>query len=227
MSCRSPPPARRPCTWPSSGAVQARQSAARGPGHLVASAVEHSRVLNAADWLARVTRARVSITGVDSLGPGRPRRVQCRDAAEPHPARLPAVRQSRGRHAAAGGGGGGRVPRYRTFPSSSMPAATAGRMPVPRGLVAAGRQRAQMGRPGRRRRAGGPPGVRWREPFPADDRENRRVPGFPNVPAVLAAAASLTAMGQERGRRRRRAARPDRPDPGGRPGTRSGLGRAR
>jgi cysteine desulfurase len=37
-------------------------------------------------------------------------------------------------------------------------------------------------------------GVRWREPGPADDREGRRVPGFPNVPAVLAAAAALTAM---------------------------------
>jgi cysteine desulfurase len=36
-------------------------------------------------------------------------------------------------------------------------------------------------------------GVRWREPLPADDREGRRVPGFPNVPAILAAAAALTA----------------------------------
>ena len=34
------------------GAVQARQSAARGPGHVVTSAVEHSAVLSAADWLA-------------------------------------------------------------------------------------------------------------------------------------------------------------------------------
>ncbi len=50
------------------GAVQARQSATRGPGHLVASAVEHSAVLNAADWLARVTGTTVTITGVDSLG---------------------------------------------------------------------------------------------------------------------------------------------------------------
>jgi cysteine desulfurase len=41
-------------------------------------------------------------------------------------------------------------------------------------------------------------GTRWREPFPADDRENRRVPGFPNVPAILAAAASLTEMSRER-----------------------------
>ena len=50
------------------GAVQARQSAARGPGHLVASAVEHSSVLNAADWLARVTGAAVTLTAVNALG---------------------------------------------------------------------------------------------------------------------------------------------------------------
>ena len=77
--------------------------------------------------------------------------------------------------------------------------ASAGRLPVPAGwslLTASARK------------WGGPAGVgllairkgtRWREPFPADDRENRRVPGFPNVPAILAAAASLTAMSRERG----------------------------
>ena len=57
------------------------------------------------------------------------------------------------------------------------------------------------------RKWGGPAGAgllavrkstRWREPFPSDDRENRRVPGFLNVPAILAAAASLTAMSRER-----------------------------
>src|SRR5258708_17822793 len=50
------------------GTVQARQSASRGPGYLVASAVEHSSVLNAADWLERVTGTSVSITGVNGLG---------------------------------------------------------------------------------------------------------------------------------------------------------------
>jgi cysteine desulfurase len=76
--------------------------------------------------------------------------------------------------------------------------ASAGRLPVPAGwslLTASARK------------WGGPAGVgvlavrkgtRWREPFPADDRENRRVPGFPNVPAILAAAASLTAISRER-----------------------------
>src|SRR5215471_9822097 len=50
------------------GAVQARQSSARGPGHLVASAVEHSSVLNAADWLERRTGADVTIAPVDAMG---------------------------------------------------------------------------------------------------------------------------------------------------------------
>ncbi len=79
-------------------------------------------------------------------------------------------------------------------------AASAGRLPVPDGwslLTASARK------------WGGPAGVgllavrkgtRWREPFPADDREHQRVPGFPNVPAVLAAAASLASAGRERGR---------------------------
>ena len=79
------------------------------------------------------------------------------------------------------------------------PHTSAGRLPMPEGwslLTASARK------------WGGPAGVgvlavrrttRWREPFPADDREGRRVPGFPNVPEILAAAASLTAVSKERG----------------------------
>jgi cysteine desulfurase len=37
-------------------------------------------------------------------------------------------------------------------------------------------------------------GVRWRSPYPADDREGGRVPGLPNLPAIVAAAASLRAV---------------------------------
>ena len=40
--------------------------------------------------------------------------------------------------------------------------------------------------------------VRWRSPFPADERESGRIPGVPNVPAVVAAAASLRAVEAER-----------------------------
>jgi cysteine desulfurase len=36
--------------------------------------------------------------------------------------------------------------------------------------------------------------VRWRSPYPADERESGRVPGVPNVPAIVAAAAALRAV---------------------------------
>lgn len=53
---------------------------------------------------------------------------------------------------------------------------------------------------------GGPPGVgvlvlrkgnRFVSPLPDDERENRRVPGYPNVPAVAGAAAALAARREE------------------------------
>ena len=179
------------------GAVQARQSATRGPGHLVASAVEHSAVLNAADWLARVTGAAVTITGVDGQGHAN---VDEFAAAAQQERTLLACLQSANHEVgtlqpvdeAAAACQRNRVPLLVDA------GAAAGRLPVPDGwslLTASARK------------WGGPAGVgvlavrkgtRWREPLPADDRENRRVPGFPNVPAILAAAASLTAMSRER-----------------------------
>lgn len=179
------------------GAVQARQSAARGPGRLVASAVEHSSVLNAADWLARRTGTAVTITGVDSLGradaaefaaAARRERtlLACLQSANHEVGTLQPVEEAAAACAAQG------VPLLVDL------AASAGRMPAPAGwslLTASARK------------WGGPAGVgllavrkgtRWREPLPADDREQHRVPGFPNVPAVLAAAASLSVMSRER-----------------------------
>ena len=41
-------------------------------------------------------------------------------------------------------------------------------------------------------------GMRWRAPWPDDERELGRVPGMPNVPAAVAAAASLRAVLAER-----------------------------
>jgi cysteine desulfurase len=180
------------------GAVQARQSASRGPGHVVASAVEHSAVLNAADWLHRRTGAAVSITGVDSLG-----RADVAEfaAAAARDRTLLACLQSANHEVgtiqpvAEAAEACARV----RVPLLVDAGASAGRLPVPAGwslLTASARK------------WGGPAGVgvlavrrstRWREPLPPDDREGRRVPGFPNVPEILAAAASLTAMSKERG----------------------------
>jgi cysteine desulfurase len=179
------------------GAVQARQSASRGAGHLVASAVEHSAVLNAADWLHRVTGTEVSVTGVDHLGRAdlaefataarRDRTLlACLQSANHEVGTIQPVAEAAAECQQA------RVPLLVDA------GASAGRLPAPAGwslLTASARK------------WGGPAGVgvlavrrstRWRQPFPADDREGRRVPGFPNVPEILAAAASLTAMGRER-----------------------------
>ena len=179
------------------GTVQARQSAARGPGHLVTSAVEHSSVLNAADWLERVTGAAVTSARVDGLGRAdvaeftaalqRDRTLlACLQSANHEVGTLQPVEDV-----------AAECQRHR-IPLLVDAGASAGRMPVPPGwsvLTASARK------------WGGPAGVgllairkgtRWREPFPADDRESRRVPGFPNVPEILAAAASLTAIGRER-----------------------------
>jgi cysteine desulfurase len=41
-------------------------------------------------------------------------------------------------------------------------------------------------------------GVRWENPFPADDRSDERSVGFENVPGALAAAAALQAVVAER-----------------------------
>jgi cysteine desulfurase len=180
------------------GAVQARQSAARGPGHLAASAVEHSSVLNAADWLARATGTAVTLTGVDGLGRADMAEftaavsqertlLACLQSANHEVGTLQAVAEAAAACQVAG------------VPLMVDIAASAGRLPVPDGwslLTASARK------------WGGPAGVgllvvrkgtRWREPFPADDREHHRVPGVPNVPAVLAAAASLKSASRERG----------------------------
>ena len=180
------------------GAVQARQSASRGPGHLVASAVEHSSVLNAADWLERVTGTLVSITGVNGLGRAnigefeeavaRDRTLlACLQSANHEVGTLQPVAEA------------AEACQRSRVPLLVDAGASAGRLPVPNGwslLTASARK------------WGGPAGVgvlavrtgtRWREPLPADDREGRRVPGFPNVPAIMAAAAALTSMEGERG----------------------------
>ena len=179
------------------GAVQARQSASRGPGHLVASAVEHSSVLNAADWLERVTGTSVSITGVNGLGRAN---IGEFDAAVARDRTLLACLQSANHEVG-------------TLQPVAEAADVCQRSRVPL-LVDAGASAGRQAAPdgwslltASARKWGGPAGVgvlvvrkgtRWREPLPADDREGRRVPGFPNVPAIMAAAAALTSMGRER-----------------------------
>ena len=174
------------------GATQARQSPTRGPIHVIASAVEHSSVLNAATHASHAG-AELTITPVGRTGRadvaaiaaalGQQRTVlACLQTANHEVGTLQPVAEVAGLCAAAG------------VPLLVDAAASAGREPLPAGwslLVASAHK------------WGGPPGVgvlavrrqvRWRSPLPGDSREGRRVPGFPNLPAIAAAAASLSAF---------------------------------
>jgi cysteine desulfurase len=174
------------------GAVMARQSASRGPGHVVVSAVEHSSVLNAASQTeqagSQVTIVAVGAAGqVDVAGfteaVRRDRTVlACLQSANHEVGTVQPVDEVAAECQAH------RVPLLVDA------AATAGRAPLPAGwsmLAASGHK------------WGGPPGVgimairktvRWRAPMPAGSREGHRVPGFPNLPAIISAAAALEAF---------------------------------
>jgi len=174
------------------GAVAARQSASRGPGHVVVSAVEHSSVLNAAAQ-AELAGSRLTIAGVGADGRvdiagfaaaiRRDRTVlACLQSANHEVGTIQPVEEVAAACASAG------------VPLLVDAAASAGRVPLPAGwsmLAASGHK------------WGGPPGVgvmvirksvRWRAPMPAGSREGHRVPGFPNLPAIIAAAAALEAF---------------------------------
>ncbi|HYK32514.1 MAG TPA: cysteine desulfurase family protein [Streptosporangiaceae bacterium] len=178
------------------GAVQARRSPARGQGHVVVSAVEHSSVLNAAAF-AEDSGTAVTIAGVDSSGlvdvdaftaaVGRDRTVlACLQSANHEVGTIQPVPEVAAACQAAG------VPLFVDA------AASAGRMPPPAGwsMLAASSHK-----------FGGPPGVgvlavrkavRWKSPLPSDNREGWRVPGFPNLPAIIAAAVALEGADADR-----------------------------
>ena len=176
------------------GAVAARQSASRGPGHLVTSAVEHSSVLNAADWLShryRTGREHHRSGPARARGPGRVHRCP---AAGPDAAGVPADRPTTRSATLQPTAAAAAACAERRVPLFVDAAATAGRLPTAAGWSLLAASAHKWGGPAGVGVLAIRKGVRWREPGPADDRESRRVPGFPNVPAVLAAAAALTAM---------------------------------
>lgn len=171
------------------GAVLARRTATRGPGHVVLSAVEHSSVLAAAEQAGRDGSA-VTLTGVGPDGRADPAGfaaairadgtvLACLQSANHEVGTVQPVETVAADCAEAG------------IPLLVDAAASAGRMPIPAGwslLTASARK------------WGGPPGVgvlairrsvRWRSPLPADSRESGRAPGFPNLPAIAGAVAAL------------------------------------
>jgi cysteine desulfurase len=174
------------------GAVRARQSVSRGPGHVVVSAVEHSSVLNTAAEVelagSQLTIARVGADGQIDIAEftdaiKRERTVlACLQSANHEVGTIQPVAEIAVECAAAG------VPLFVDA------AALAGRMPIPAGwsMLAASAHK-----------WGGPPGVgvlairkavRWRAPLPSGSREGHRVPGFPNLPAVMSAVTALEAF---------------------------------
>ncbi|WP_067478441.1 cysteine desulfurase family protein [Actinomadura hibisca] len=173
------------------GALAARRRAGR---HLVVSAVEHSSVLHAA---ARHERdgGEVTTVGVDRHG-----RVDAAEfAAALRPDTALACLQSANHEVGtvqpvAEAAEACRALKVPLFVDAAQ---SVGRAQVPEGwsLLAASAHK-----------WGGPPGVgvlvirkntRWRSPLPEDERENRRVPGFENVPGAVAAAAALEAYRAE------------------------------
>jgi cysteine desulfurase len=160
---------------------------------LLASAVEHSAVLAAGAWHA-ARGGRFRTVPVDRHG-----RVT-----------VDAVRRARSEHGepavlalqSANPEVGVVQPVEEVVQSVPGPVfvdacASTGRRPLPTGWASAAASAHKWG---------GPPGVgvllvrrgvRWRQPFPGDDRVDERSTGFENVPAALASAAALRAVLEE------------------------------
>jgi len=170
---------------------------------VVHTAVEHSAVLHAAAWAAGRDGAPPESVPVDRLGRVSPADVV---AAAARPGVAVAAVQAANHEvgtrqpvaavaaALAGSAAAADVPLFVDA------CAAMGRVPLPDGWAAAA---------GSAHKWGGPAGVgvllvrrgvRWRTPFPGDDRVDERSTGFENVPAALAAAAALQAVVAERDR---------------------------
>jgi cysteine desulfurase len=154
---------------------------------IVHTAVEHSAVLQAARWTEAPTR----VLDVDDLGRVRLDDVSGADAtvvacqsANHEVGTIQPVAEL----AAAVDG----------VPVLVDAGASAGRLPLPEGWAAVAASAHKWGGPAgvgvlvvRR-------GVRWRDPFPEDERAGAHAVGFENVPAILAAAAALQAVVADR-----------------------------
>ncbi|MEW9527876.1 cysteine desulfurase family protein [Microbispora sp. NPDC049125] len=163
--------------------------------HLVTGAVEHSSVLHAAEVHERgggtAETVGVDITGrVDAAAfaaavsrPGTA--LACLQTANHEVGTLQPVEEAAEACRAAG------------VPLLVDAAQSAGRLPVPAGWSVLTASAHKWGGPAGVGVLAVRKGVRWRSPYPEDERERRRVPGFENVPAVVAAAAALRARAAE------------------------------
>jgi cysteine desulfurase len=159
------------------------------------SAVEHSAVLRAAEWLTSMGRAKDhERVAVDPHG-----RVDLTDLARGATTpEIAVVALQSANHEVGTLQPVAEASTLGDVPLFMDACASMGRLPLPEGWSAAA---------GSAHKWGGPAGVgvllvrkgaRWVSPFPADDRSDERTSGFENVPAALAAAAALQAVVAER-----------------------------
>jgi cysteine desulfurase len=170
------------------------------PPRVVASAVEHSAVLQATQHARRTAGAEVAEVGVDReglvdvesyvaqlAGPaagGRPV-VAALQSANHEVGTLQPVDEV------------GAAAAERGVPLLVDAAQSVGRVPVPGGWSVLAASAHKWGGPAGVGVLAVRKGARWRSPSPADEREAGRVPGFEDVPAVVAAATALEAVRAE------------------------------
>ncbi|WP_219601638.1 cysteine desulfurase family protein [Nonomuraea indica] len=174
------------------GTLHGRRRAGR---HLVASAVEHSSVLHAAQAHERdggtAETVGVSLTGrvdLDAFTAAVAREgvaLACLQTANHEVGTLQPVEEA------------AEACRRHGVPLFVDAAQTAGRLPVPAGWSVLAASAHKWGGPAGVGVLAVRKGTRFRSFVPEDERERRRVPGFENVPAVVAAAAALKAVRAE------------------------------
>jgi cysteine desulfurase len=159
---------------------------ARHGDRLVATAVEHSAVLHAGRWHA-ARGGTFETVPVDRLGRVRSTAVDatvvCVQSANHEVGTLQPVAE---------------VAAATSAPLFLDACASAGRLPLPDGWSVAAASAHKWGGPAGVGLLVVRKGVRWRNPFPGDDRVDERTIGMEDVPAALAAAAALQAVVAER-----------------------------
>jgi cysteine desulfurase len=159
---------------------------ARQGDRLVATAVEHSAVMHAGEWHAARGGAFETVP-VDRHGRVLPvdagATVLCVQSANHEVGTLQPVAE---------------IAATTDAPVFMDACASAGRLPLPDGWSAAAASAHKWGGPAGVGVLLVRKGVRWRNPFPGDDRVDERGTGMEDVPATLAAAAAPPAVVAER-----------------------------
>lgn len=159
--------------------------AARQGDRLVASAVEHSSVMHAGQWHA-ARGGSFTTAPVDATG-----RIRTEDLPEATVLAVQSANHEVGTVQPV-------TELSERAPLFMDACASAGRLPLPEGWSTAAASAHKWGGPAGVGVLLVRKGVRWRNPFPGDDRVDERATGMENVPGALAAAAALQAVVAER-----------------------------